>query len=39
MAERLTAHWGRRVTVEAEEHCRIVLRLDGAPAAGQDTAP
>jgi hypothetical protein len=32
VAERLSAHWGRRVTVEAEDHCRLVLRLDDGTA-------
>jgi hypothetical protein len=33
VAERLGAHWGRRVAVEAEDHCRLVLRLDDGPAS------
>ncbi|MER5480100.1 hypothetical protein ABT026_24475 [Streptomyces sp. NPDC002734] len=31
VAERLSAHWGRRVAVEAEDACRLVLRLDDGP--------
>lgn len=30
VAHRLTEHWGRRVIVEAEDHCRLLLRLAGA---------
>ncbi|TXS30946.1 hypothetical protein EAO71_09385 [Streptomyces sp. ms191] len=34
VAQRLTAHWGQRVTVEAEDHCRLRLCL-----AGHETGP
>ncbi|MFG2513184.1 hypothetical protein [Streptomyces sp. NPDC048584] len=29
VANRLTAYWGRRVLVEAEDECRLRLRLAG----------
>ncbi|MDT0320094.1 hypothetical protein [Streptomyces millisiae] len=32
VGERLTAHWGRRVVVEAEDQCAMRLRLADAPA-------
>ncbi|MEU6272850.1 hypothetical protein ABZ871_10590 [Streptomyces populi] len=34
VAHRLTAHWGRRVGVEAEEECRLRLFLVGDEVPG-----